>query len=261
MSSGTVIVLGYSKSKAVIAADSRESDNKGEYRDEACKIGVLNEDLVFAALGSARSTRREIILWDATREARAAFANTNRLAAESDGDFIDQVAHGWGMLLAAKIGENVQPEEGLAFSDDEILVDGVFIGVAGPQELHISHQVIRAKIINKIPHIAVDPTKIVTLSDSMQFHVAGEADVFDEFIAGNTERAKKWNADLKRDMRRKRDDGDVLKAIRLVDLTGAFGVDTVPHRPTVHLVGGKTDAVELHAGGKVRWVQSKPACR
>jgi hypothetical protein len=143
--SGTVVIVGYSKQVVIVATDSRETDGHGAYRDEACKTAALNNKLMFTAAGQARSILNGTALWDATREAKAALADTQRLNTDKVGDFLDRVAGRWGVLLGTNIATSMRPEELLNLSDDQEIVNGMFIGLDENQELHISHEIIRAK--------------------------------------------------------------------------------------------------------------------
>jgi len=258
--SGTVVIIGYSKEEVIIAADSRETDGHGAYRDEACKIAVLNNKLMFTAAGEARSVLNGSELWDATREARAALADTERLNTDAAGDFIDRVARRWGALLATNIGSNMRPEEALKLANDQVLVNGMFIGLDDRQGLHMSHEIIRARIIEKIPEIAVDSVKVVTMTENILFRALGEGDISDEFEFGRSTRSRQWKLEVPRFARVHRVSNEAAEAMLRVDLTGAYGRDTVPNNPTVHLVGGKTDAAELKRGGRVHWISRKSQC-
>jgi hypothetical protein len=259
--SGTVVIIGYSKQKVVVAADSRESNDQGAYRDEACKIAALNTEFIFTAAGRAKSIRQETILWDANREARTALADTERSAGEKPGDFQDRIAAKWGRLLAKTIGENLQADDARSLTDDEILVNGLLIGIDEVKRIHISHEILRARIIDAVPEIVIDPVKVVNVSDAITFSGLSEGDVFVEFQAGNSDRSKKWRSQIPAYAKQHGlKDQDMAKAMLLVDLTGTYGKERVPKNPAVHLVGGKIDAVELTISRGIQWIQRKSQC-
>jgi len=258
--SGTIVILGYSKQKVVIAADSRESDGQGAYRDEACKIASLNGKFIFTAAGRTKSIRHEI-LWDATREARAALAATERIAGEKPGDFQDRIAANWGILLAKNIGENIQADDARSLTDDEILVNGLLIGLDEVHRIHISHEILRARIIAAVPQIVIGPVKVVNIPDTITFSGLSEDDIFAEFQAGKSDRSKKWQHQIPAYAKQHGiKDRDMVKAMLLVDLTGTYGKERVPKNPAIHLVGGKIDAVELTISSGIQWIQRKSQC-
>jgi hypothetical protein len=258
--SGTVVIVGYSKKVVIVAADSRETDGHGAYRDEACKIAALNDNLIFTAAGQARSILNGTVLWDATREAKAAIADTQRQNSDNVGDFLDRVAGKWGILLGANVAANIGPDELLKLSDDQEIVNGMFIGLDENQELHISHEIIRVRIVQNVPKIGVDSVKVTTIPDNAIFRALGEGDISDEFEIGRSLRSKRWRLEVPRFAREHRISNEAAEAILRVDLTGAYGKDRVPNNPNVQLVGGKTDAVELKRGGTVHWIQRKSQC-
>lgn len=259
--SGTVVIIGYSKQKVVVAADSRESNDQGAYLDEACKIAALNSKFIFTAAGRAKSIRQETILWDATREARAALAATERIAGEKPGDFQDRIAARWGILLAKNIGEHIQADEARSLTDDEILVNGLLIGIDEVQRIHISHEIMRARIIEAVPKIVIDPVKVVNMPDTITFSGLSEDDIFAEFQAGKSDRSGKWQHQIPAYAKQHGiKDRDMAKAMLLVDLTGTYGKERVPKNPAIHLVGGKIDAVELTISSGIQWIQRKSQC-
>jgi hypothetical protein len=189
--SGTVVVVGYSKKKVIVAADSRETNDDGAYRDTACKIAALNDKLIFTATGRAKFISRDVSLWDATREARTALMNTQKLNSDKVGDFLDRVAARWGVLLGTNIATNMQ-RDASKLSDEQVLVDGMFIGLDENRELHISHEIIRAKIIENATEIQADGVKVVTILDKTIFRALGEGDISDEFELGKSTRSLRW---------------------------------------------------------------------
>jgi len=72
--SGTVVVIGLSQTKIVIAVDSRGFDDAGKYRDDICKIVRLDDHSVFTAAGNIIHAHDGRALWDAQDEARPSCA-------------------------------------------------------------------------------------------------------------------------------------------------------------------------------------------
>ena len=54
-------------------------------------------------------------------------------------------------------------------------------------------------------------------------------------------------------------DAEVAIAVMLVDLTGKYGNERVPHHPEVPLVGGPIDALKITGSG-IEWIRRKNLC-
>jgi hypothetical protein len=79
----------------------------------------------------------------------------------------------------------------------------------------------------------------------------GETDIAEEFIGLKSERAKKEAQEWKPPKNSKPQDYDILKTMRLVELTIKYGSA---------LVGGPIDAVELDKDGSLRWFANEKNC-
>lgn len=78
MASGTIVVIAQTKSRIIIAADSRVGTTENgtiiqSVDDSSCKIAALNGHVVFAAAGLLSDGKQG---WTAISEANAAIANT-----------------------------------------------------------------------------------------------------------------------------------------------------------------------------------------
>lgn len=259
---GTVIIIGYSQKKVVIAADSRRISQNGLYHDDGCKIAALEDKIVFAAFGRATSVASDgTFEWDATREARAVLATTQHLQTDRGGGFLDRVAENWGRLIGPEISRYTGESEVSDVADGQFLTSGIFAGIDESGALHISLEGISIrKRLGTASQIIVNPPRSVILTKAIQFRPFSEGDIFDEFMSAKNKRAKQWVRQLTKEAKRTRD-ADALKAIRLVDLTVRYGAETArAGNARVRLVGGKTDAAELVPGGSVQWIQRKPGC-
>ena len=76
--SGTVVVIGWSRTKIAIAVDSRGYDDNEKYRDDICKIVRLGDHSVFTAAGNIIHAYKGRALWDAQKEALHAFKEAQR---------------------------------------------------------------------------------------------------------------------------------------------------------------------------------------
>ena len=100
--SGTIVVIGVSKNKIVIAADSRRHEGTGKYADDQCKIITRDDKFVFASNGLAGFSRNVPIPFrpiemDTNKEAQIAF---DSVPSGSD-DFLPTVARSWGSQIAS----------------------------------------------------------------------------------------------------------------------------------------------------------------
>jgi 20S proteasome alpha/beta subunit len=92
-SKGTVIVIGHSIHKIVVAADSRATHvNQGATSDDTCKIIALNDHAVFTGAGAAAHVAHGIAYCNAYIEAVRAFKKSK----ESDTDVLQHTATKWG---------------------------------------------------------------------------------------------------------------------------------------------------------------------
>jgi hypothetical protein len=193
---GTVIVFGYSKEKVIVAADSRQVNQDGGYRDDYCKVIALDSKVVFSSIGRTTSVAKDGTLeWDAAREARTAFANARHLQTDKAGDFLDRLALDWGWLIGAEMRKTLAPADVSDLADGQFVVSGIVAGLDESGALHISLEGIRInKSVGEAPRLFIDKPRPVILADAIQFKVLGEGDIFDEFTSSKTKRAKQWLA-------------------------------------------------------------------
>jgi len=250
--SGTVIILGFSQQKVVVAADSRESTMSGDYRDDACKITALEQKLIFVATGKGKAGE-----WSSATEARAAVRALVTFSQDFKPELVDAIAGKWGDAAGQQIISRLGPEK---VKDNQVLISGIFVGANAMGVIHISQQTLRAKVsrghvsFSKLPIVHGEPTSV------MHFTAIGEADIYNEYQAGISARANKWKAGSSAYLKSSGiADVEAAFAIMLVDLTGKYGKDRVPHHPDVALVGGPTDAIALTSKG-AEWIHRKKDC-
>src|ERR1700735_4761378 len=99
-STGTVVVIGWTQTKIVIAVDSRGFDDFGKYRDDICKIVRLDDHSVFTAAGNIIHARDGHALWDAQEEARHAFQEAQKAGSSRA---LRAAARSWGEHMVASI--------------------------------------------------------------------------------------------------------------------------------------------------------------
>jgi len=257
-----VIIVGVAKDKIVVAADSRESTDAGVYGDKGCKITALNDKLIFGAAGLTKFLPiGGIVGWDVVRDARAALADIKIRDRDNPGDFMGRVASNFGARARTNISKSFPRNLIPGLVDNKVLVGGYFIGSDEVGNLTIFEVFVREKIKDGSRGFGFTTTKIVASKEAIYFTNIGESDVFDEFVAGKSQRSLVWRQQIRTYARQHGiADIDMAEAMMLVDLTGSYGQEKVSDRSTVQLVGGPTDAIELRRGKGVQWVQRKPNC-
>ncbi len=72
---GTVVVAGVDGAEAQIAADSRETKQKGGYNNDDCKISNYANKLIYATAGTRSFTvRKTSYIWDSHKIAKQSVA-------------------------------------------------------------------------------------------------------------------------------------------------------------------------------------------
>jgi hypothetical protein len=245
---GTVVVIGWSPTRIVIAVDSRGFDDAGKHRDDICKIVRLDDHSIFTAAGNIIHARDGRVLWNAQEEASNSFKEAQRAGSPR---LLKTAARNWGEHMVASIDQALaaDPSGSMLMLENNIFLTGVFAGFeSGSAELY---QV----------EIAFDPNTRQAKQKfyperqrrTIRFGALGRNEIVNEVVANKTSFAKaeqrKWAA-AQRNIPVK--DNDVCWAIRLVQLTIAY-------HPQKADVGGPIDALEITRKG-IRWVERKPGC-
>jgi hypothetical protein len=255
--SGTIIVVGYSKHKVVIAADSRKgSADDAAYRDDSCKITALNDKFLFAPSGRIVDVTGGIVGWDAADQAKASLATIMKRFGNSmeftPPSLAGDVADLWEELIGQNIADHIRPEELAKLKPNELYVDGVFISV-GETDAQVSHAVVRRD--GKTSAMFSPPVETAGLTDKIVFKAfGGKAPTFFEFLNATSDRAKKESlTTVKLAKKWPPQESAARLEIRFVDLVIRYS----PHSD----VGGPVDAAELTVGHSVHWIQRKPNCK
>ncbi|MGD0403975.1 MAG: hypothetical protein ABSB66_12360 [Candidatus Acidiferrales bacterium] len=245
---GTVVVIGLSQTKIVIAVDSRGFDDAGKYRDDICKIVRLDDHSVFTAAGNIIHASNGHALWDAQDEARHAFKDAQKAGSSR---LLRAAAMEWGERMVASINQALvaDPAGSTKMVEDNIFLTGVFAGVQNGAmalyQVEIAFDPATRQAREKFYAERPRPT--------MHFAALGRNEIVTEVVADKTHFARveqrNW-AVAERSIALR--DRDVRWAMRLVQLTAEY-------HPKKIDVGGPTDALVIIRRG-VRWVQRKPAC-
>ncbi len=250
MLSGTIIVLGQNKKKIVVAADSHvmSTDPVVAPPYDRCKLVLLSPTIAFASAGTVAYIPREgsnsIERWSSFSVAHYALQEATGTRASRVGDIADKWASEmlkrWSGLLISDPAVVIQ-----AYRADAPLVTGIFAGFDAANRL-VAYQV--DVVLSQEMEIAVSKPTLLTC----HWCVFGEKEVANEFLQQSTERARNEVAKWMQSKDIQRLDNEVVRAIRLVELTIAY-------QEGDH-VGGPIDVLEISTGGAVRWIQRKKNC-
>lgn len=255
--SGTVILIGYSKNKIIMAADSRAGDEGKAPTDDACKITTLNKKLVFSATGRIFDKTNGIIGWNAPEQAKQAFTQISNQRPVPSDSFTRDVTLLWAELVTQNIANHIRPEEYATLRPHHLYLDGIFAGIGPTGNIQTGYVVIGSDIPSGPGSRRMGFTQVreMSLSDTVDYFVlGGHAKTLNEFISATTRRARAEKAvTLKQSRTWPFLDADARMAIRLTELI----IKYADHPENVH---GPVDAVEVDNGGTMRWVQRKPNC-
>jgi hypothetical protein len=253
--SGTVVVVGYSQRKIIVAADSRISHSEGGYDDTACKIIALNQQLIFVPFGKVWHGSFGITDWDAVREAKAAL-----LTATKDktvpADFMHMVAAEWSKKMTHELAQRMTEDVWQSLGNRRPIVSGYFFGLDEHGNIEtVGGKVFWSQLDANTRQINWKLDEPKSIGESTKFQAFGEGDVFNELMAGHTERAKQETNRLETEVAgMSLSDSDIHMAIRYVELS-------IKYAPHPDIVGGSVDVVELDRGGTLYWIHRKLRCR
>jgi hypothetical protein len=270
--SGSIVVLGRSRQRIVIAADSRVNFGDGKYKDSSCKIAALNDQFIFAAtgiVGDSSYLLPENLRFDATEEARRVFRQYSQTPENSFGlGKVGTVASNWGTAMAKHFRDAAQVSPGslrewlkrVDRSHESPFIVGVFAGLESDGEISV-YSVNVDYVQPRGGPASAEPFFLTSMPFSDDFPddfplitPFGIPEIVHEVSDGKSDRAKQELNN--RQLLQKTLSAEAYarnQVIRMVDLTIAY-------HPKQEFVGGKIDAIELPRAGKVHWVQRKQNC-
>jgi hypothetical protein len=252
----TVIILGYSRDKIILAADSRATMGDGSYNDHFCKVISLGNDVIFAATGIVSDSSQDLpedARFEAYSAVRKAYDEIKQKAPEAKmalnihKSVIDQVALQWSVDLGSRL---VKASKLSAWTNQP--GGGKITGVFVAQEENKMKALAETLICTpqNIAHNCDFEVSTFEMSEDIHFQPFGTTDVAMQSILptsnewGHFEELKSKNPDQ----------ADRAFVIRLAELTEDFSTFK-------KFVGGKIDAVELVPGKKLYWIQQKCECK
>jgi hypothetical protein len=270
--SGSIVVLGRSRQRVVIAADSRLNLGEGKYEDSSCKVTALSDDLIFAAtgiVGDSSYLLPESLRFDATEEARRVFLQYSQKPENflSLG-VVGTLASNWGTAMAKSIraaadSSPASLQEWLKrvdLSHESPFIAGVFAGLESDGELSV-YSVSVDYAQPRDGKMLAEPFFLTSMPFSDEFPddfpvltPFGLTEIVHEISEGKSDRAKE-EINIRHSLMKtlSAEAFAERQVVRMVDLTIAF-------HPKQEFVGGKIDAIELERAGKVHWIQRKPNC-
>jgi hypothetical protein len=247
--SGSILATKFSDERIIMAADSRATDNNGHRIDDCdCKILIIGKSLVFVTggRGHADDPRTHKTIVDATDIAMSV-RRSNSTAS------IEKVATLWGQKMKLALGElGKLSREALlgGLEKDQVVALGVFAGTEpdgriSAYVLGINYEIDGGNII-LTTHL--QPVQHGTVA----FFTHGTAEL-DEFMIAKTKRARDWNIRLMKELESKHIAD--YEPYRLI-----AGVQAAIEWANDEAIGGDVDALILHKGGKIEWLQKKKHC-
>jgi|SRR5580704_10184805 hypothetical protein len=245
---GTVVVIGWSQTKIVIAVDSRGFDDNEKYRDDICKIVRLDDHSVFTGAGNIIHAHNGRALWNAQKDAIHAFQEAQKAGTQR---LLKSAARDWGGHMVASINQALKedPAGSKLMLDKNIFLTGVFLGFENGSTAMYQVEI----VFDSNTQHAKENFYTEHHTATIEVGALGRNEIVNEVVADKTHFAKterrKWIS-AERNIPVK--DRDVRWAIRLVQLT-------MEYHPQRSDVGGPIDALEITRRG-IRWVERKPGC-
>ena len=254
---GSVLIVAYSPSEIVMAADSRVINiQTGQFRDDYCKLAAPEGRILFGGTGLLES----IGGFDSVGLARHLVSH---MIPNGGGGFVRQVATRWadameqnyaklpGDLVSQYIQENgrtraldctmfagVDRSEGLSLVRAAVYYGGVPGG--------------RSALQGRITIIPLQSPQ----RNSLTFAGCGDINIMESLLARKTDWAKAtvrhWE-DLTGDV-------EAQAATQVVQLTIAREEPQADGGKQIVPVGGPVDAAEIRPNSGVRWLRRKPDC-
>lgn len=272
--SGTLVVLLASKTRAVIAADSRTIYTYDRPRsDETCKIAVLADGLVFFSTGRAWQSvqrgneaalefRSELEARDSYVRMEKSWASRNIFIGgkepDYDREFVKSVAESWAIVAHDwffTFSQMVKGEGKLEAlfgdtRDGERLLEGVFLGKERNGTLvGVRREIYRDDSLT--PPFRVVRSELV-LTENMECFSFGQYEIAARGCGPKADATFKATIERRISAKPKRE-RERARLVALIELSQQLH----PKRDTI---GGPVDIVEISVNGPNKWHQRKPNC-
>jgi hypothetical protein len=254
---GTVGVAYFTKDKdkIILAADSRslrENEPNALPNDSVCKIAAPSGKLVFVSSGISSYDNGgmgdPVQSWSNVDLIHRAYSIASTKPIPTYGHIIE-TAHKWTNLVSVHL-------ESLRSSHPNDFMDAVKNGHGLLTRAILGGLNDNGILLLSVANVRFQDGAVVSTSEAIEcpggFCAIGASDIEQEFVNRTSARAKKEAQQWKPPVKSKVADYDILKTMRLVELTIKYqrGKD----------VGGPIDAVEMDRFGRVRWFAVKKNC-
>jgi len=245
---GSILATKFSDERLIMAADSKAIDNNGHRIDDCeCKIHIIGKSLIFVTGGREHVDINNKTFLDAT-DIAVSVRRSNSTAS------IEKVATLWEQrmeMALEKLGKISRQILLGGLGKDQAVAVGVFAGTESDGRIslcmsEIGYDIVGGNVVLKTHLQMIEPPSIGS------FFTHGAA-FFNEFVIGKTQRARDWQIRLKQEIDSK----------HIVDYDPYFliaGVQAAIEWANDEAIGGEVDALILHKGGKIEWLQKKKHC-
>lgn len=273
MEIGTVILLSLSRRQVIMAADSRSGllrVSNGQIQfvrvdDQRCKVVDVGASLIFAAAGATKTGESlpGNIYYDSQELARHA-GRYFEFDAEwmTPNETVREIAAKWAWDVTFRIRRGFVA--GWLRPVGPTWVTGVFAGLEPNGEISVA--VARLEYHQQRPGMIVPPVSIsiAVPSPPEEFtwiEAFGRAQVAQTYYSskGTLPETRSEHEHIRALQLRNPRDFPPRVLERLIELT--FEKDQARYPDGSRVVGGAIDTARLVRGGRVEWVQRKPACR
>jgi hypothetical protein len=248
---GTLIIVGYSQNKIIVAADSRKSSYSGNrFTDDDCKLIPFNGFSVFTTAGNVGFRTQHTMGWDGNREADKIIASSKK--SKSTGKYLRIAAVEWAQNITAEINRSLMldREETMQAVEENRILNGIFVGFENGIAAFYLEEIIfdpqSRRATNRLTDAPILPV--------LQWGAMGDWTAANDVIHGESAFAQRqireWNL-LRPTIELK--DRDAYWAIQLVKIGALYDSNRQE-------IGGPVDALEITAGG-IRWVKRKEVCK
>ncbi len=255
---GTVIVIFFSKSRVILAADSRVTYTGAAptHEDRQCKVADLGKKTIFSASGFTKYTFEQdarMPKFDVYQEARRAALSVPSEAS----DRAKSSAEIWARRVKSALDTGLRSHPiavmSLMHGRSTQLAGAIFAG-QGEKGLSVYYAALRCACDRQNKYASIEISAIRSVTDGVPAAAIGTAETMDLFTEvaelttprGIAERDAWGKAESKPDR-------DAYVTVR----TGEF----ILRNSKDSTVGGPINAIELTAEGDVRWVKREKNCQ
>lgn len=253
---GTVGVVYFTQDKISVAADSRGIiDQNTPPDDTVCKLAAFGGDVIFVSAGSIRNSSQSPLVpsWDNLAEARSAYNRVVFQYSTSRGH-VREIAEDWNISISSNFDTMARyaPDSFAGAVDPAGNLTSAMIGGLDDKGnlvlFGVTISAVTASPASRAVGLAVQAD-----CPHRRFCAIGAPEIVTEFADEASERskteAKEWkppNGSMPRDY-------DMLRTIRMADLTVLHHVGKD--------VGGPIDAAQLDRDGSIHWYARKKNCQ